>query len=225
MKRQWLVLSVVMLSLVVALPASTQTMSVLGNGNFDVDVSGWTAVAGTLDRTTTDPHSGAGAAQVTALGVDGGFGWVDSDCIDLSGDLDTWPVALDGLKYLTLDGYLKSDGSAFVALEMAFYTETNCTNQVGESKTSTETTNSNWTSISVTENITDTASSVRATFWGYTDPIADTTFYADDLQMFSSASVNAVQVQGVTARGGLWSAIAVGVVLVGVVLARRRKAV
>jgi hypothetical protein len=224
MKRRWLVLSVVVLSLVVALPASTQTKSVLANGDFEVDTAGWAAEYGVLARTTTAPHGGVGAAQVTALAAEGGVGWIRSQCIDLTPELATWPVAPDGKKYLTLNGYVKSDGAANVALEIEFYTGNDCTDSI-VTKSSVDVTNTDWTLLSATEDITDTASSVTISVWGYTAPEADTVFYADDLTAFSSASVNAVQMQELMVRGGFWGVGVAGMVLASVVLVRRRKTV
>lgn len=222
MKRRWIVLSVVLIALVAALPASTQTKSVLINGGFEDSTNGWTALAGTLSPTMTDPHGGVGAAEITALETEGGFGWITSDCIDLTTELLTWPVATDGLKYLTLNGYIKSDGKANVALEIEFFSNSDCTNSI-VTKSSIDTNSTNWTLLSATEDITDTVSSVTVSVWGLTDPITDTVFYADDLTAFSSASVNAVQMQGLTARAGLWGVGLAGTVLVGTLLLRRRR--
>ncbi|MEJ5309117.1 MAG: hypothetical protein WHX52_05055 [Anaerolineae bacterium] len=223
MKRRWLILNVVLLSLIMALPASTQTKSVLVNGGFETALNEWQIlVAGTLTRTTTAPHSGSYAAQVDTT-ADDGYGWA-YQCIDLSSHLATWPTAPDGKKYLTLDGYVKSDGEANVALEIEFYTGINCTNPISETQKSSIDTNSvNWTLLSVTDEITDTAVSVTANFWGYTLNSVATTFYADDLRVFSSASVNAVQLQGLKARAGLWSIGLASTVLVGTLLLRRRR--
>lgn len=226
MKRRWLILNVILLSLIMALPASTQTKSVLVNGGFETALNEWQILAaGTLTRTTTAPHSGSYAAQVDTT-ADDGYGWA-YQCIDLSSHLATWPIAPDGKKYLTLDGYVKSDGEANVALEIEFYTGINCTNPISETQKSSIDTNSvNWTLLSVTDEITDTAVSVTANFWGYTPNSIATTFYADDLRVFSSSDVNAVKMQGIMARGGMWGIVAVGgVALVGVVLIRRRKTV
>jgi len=226
MKRRWLILNVVLLSLVMALPASTQTKSVLQNGGFENGLSQWQILdVGTLTHTNTAPHSGSGAAQVDTTALDG-YGWA-YQCIDLSSHLATWPEAADGKKYLTLDGYVKSDGEANVALEIEFYTGVSCTNPISEtSKMSIDTNSRDWTFLSVTDEITDTAVSVTANFLGYTGNEVATTFYADDLRVFSSASVNAVKMQGIIARGGLWSIVAVGgVALAGVVLVRRRKTI
>lgn len=223
MKRRWVVLSVLLIALVAALPASTQTKSVLSNGGFEVDTAGWTAEYGTLARTTTAPHGGVGAAQVNALAAEGGFGWIRSQCIDLTPELATWPVAPDGLKYLTLNGYVKSDGVSNVALEIEYFSNNDCTNSI-VTKSSDFTPSTDWTFLSATEDITDTVASVTVSVWGFTAPEADTVFYADDLTAFSSASVNAVQIQGLTARAGLWSVGLVSTtILVGTLLVRRRR--
>lgn len=230
MKRRWFILNVVLLSLIMALPASTQTKSVLLNGDFESGLSQWQILAvGTLTHTNIAPHSGSGAAQVDTTAADG-YGWA-YQCIDLSTHLDDWPKAPDdGKKYLTLDGYLKSDGVANAALEIEFYTGVNCTNPISyTSKSSIDINSTDWTFLSVTEEITDTARSVTANFWAYTNQTVDentyveTTFYADDLRVFSSSSVNAVQLQGLTARAGLWSVGLVGTVLAGTLLLRRRR--
>ena len=223
MKQRWVLLSVVLLALVMVVPARTQTKSVLPNGDFEVDTAGWAAEYGALARTTTAPHGGVGAAEVTVLAAEGGIGWIRSQCIDLTSELGTWPVAPDGKKYLTLNGYVKSDGAANVALELEFFMGNDCTNSI-LTKSSIDTASTDWTLLSATEDITDSAFSVTVSVWGYTAPEADTVFYADDLTAFSSASVNAVQMQNVAARGGLWGIGMAGVVL-SVVLVRRRKTV
>ncbi len=234
MKRRWLVLSVVVLSLVLALPASTQipTKSVLINGGFETGLVEWSTPygGGALDRTTNAPHGGTYAAQVITPGGDtDNYGWVTSQCIDLTPHLSTWPTSpIDGLKYLTLDGYIKSDGVADVALEIEFFANADCSNSLG-TKSSSPTTSTSWTLLSVTEEITSAVVGVTASFYGFpemTTPLLSTTFYADDLRVFSSYDVNAVKMQGIMARGGMWGIVAVGgVALAGVVLVRRRKTV
>jgi len=220
MKRRWLVLSMMVLSLVIALPASTQspTKSLLFNGDFDTNVSGWVAEAGTLVRTEVDPYSGLGAAQVTIDEGDG-YAWI-YQCIDLTGELDDWPVAGDGKKYMTFNGYLKSNGEVEAALDLQFYEDAACADITGEPASSVFTSAETWEYVSATAEIPETApGSVMSAFW--TPDLG--VFYVDELAVYSSASVNAVQLQGLAVRGGLWGVGLIGVLAAGVVLARRRK--
>ena len=224
MKRSWLVLGVVLVSLVLILPigAQTPTQSVLLNGGFNSDLSGWTqSGSGTFVRTTSVFHTGPGAVALTVTApLDSNAGW---QCIDLSTVLAGWPPDTNGKKYLTFNGYLKSDGSLNVRLEMLFYPNTVCgpNGQLGTSSSAYRT-SSEWTLHTVTGEIPSSARSIMVYFVsGYSSPGG--TFYADDLAVFSS-TVNAVQSRGLTARSGSWMLLGLaGVTAVGVVLVRTRR--
>lgn len=222
MKRRWLVSSVLVLSLVLALPASTQTPthSVLVNGDFEVGIEGWeSGTFGTLTHTTSTTHNGsAGAAAVTTVNA-GGSNYFGSarQCIDLSSYLATWPES-GGENYLTYNGYLKSNGVLSVFVAISFYTDTSCSNYLN-GYTSSRSTSNDWTYHSVTTAISDIVQSVH--FYLNGDGSLGT-FYADDLAAFSS-STTAVESQGMAACNSLWAVGLVGVAAVSVVLGRRKK--
>ncbi|MBN2394307.1 MAG: hypothetical protein JXR84_26475 [Anaerolineae bacterium] len=219
MKRRWLVCSVVLLSFVLALPASTQTHSPLVNGGFEVDTSGWSEWWGTLTRTTTTVHSGSGAAQVVTDFIGAGRVY---QCIDLSPYLGTWPTD-GGTQYLTLNGYLYSDGVLPLSLRYRFSADTTCAgSEYGAGSGTSQTTAASWELHTITAAIPAGAQSVEVEFRadGF---MTSGTFYADDLEAFSS-STTAVQSQGMAARNSLWAVGMVGVAAVGVVLGRRRRA-
>ena len=108
MKRRWLVCSAMLLSLVMALPASTQTHSVLTNGDFEVDTSGWGEWWSTLTRTTTTVHSGSGAGAVATDWFTWGPGLLTSALTCLV-TWRTWPT--DG-------GHTVPDALAVICLGM-----------------------------------------------------------------------------------------------------------
>jgi len=211
---------VLLLSLALALPASTQTPthSVLQNGGFEVDTSGWGAWNGTLTRTTTPVNSGSGAAQVTLDGIGVGNA---TQCIDLSPYLATWPP--DGsTKYLTFSGYLHSDGMTEVNLSYDFWGNTDCTGTDYGFDVTSHITAASWQLHTITAAIPAGAQSVRVFFVGL-NSMGSGTFYADDLAVYSS-TVTAVQTRGMAARSGLWAAGLVGVAAVGIGLGRRKNA-
>jgi hypothetical protein len=234
MKWRWLMCSVVLLSLVLALPASTQapTYSLLTNGDFeDEDMSAWVWTDGTLVRTTTTVHSGNGAGALTMApiwegGTITGYQGHYGQCVDISGMTD-WP-APGGTRYLTVNGYLMSDGLAQLRIYTVFYPNDDCTGTWLDSYRTSRVTSSDWTFVTVRNpavggdiRIPTGTNSVRIYFVGQS--VSPGTFYVDDLAAFSS-TVNAVRSRGMTARNGLWAAGLVGVAAVGVVLTRRRRA-
>jgi len=222
MKRRWLVCSVVLLSLVLALPASTQTptYSVLQNGDFELDIDGWMVHAGSLQHTSDTTHGGsAGAALVWPWD----WGASAEQCVDISEELATWPED-GGLKYITYNGYLLSaDGISPMWLFTTFYGNTSCGSgdQIGF-YVSSGTTSNNWTFQTQTLAIPEGTQSIGFGFW---NGLVEGTgvIYADDLTAFSSTTT-AVQSRGIAARNSLWAVGLVGVAAVVVVLERRKKA-
>lgn len=221
MRRRGFVVSIcAILVLVLALPASTQTKSVVYNGGMESNISGWVAMYGTVAHTTTTTHNGsAGAAQATATSYAGGLSSV-YQCMDISSELPTWPES-GGVKYLTANGYVKSDGVLGVNLQAMFYSGTGCdTNDPTGLTASAVSSSVDWTLLSLTSAIPITANSVL--FFSGASGVPNATYYMDDMAAFSSTATM-VQSRGLAARGGLWGVGLLGVMMAGLVLARRRK--
>jgi hypothetical protein len=145
-----------------------------------------------------------------------------TQCIDLSPYLATWPTD-GGTQYLTFNGYLHSDGVVEVYLSYSLSGNTDCTGTVYGSGSTSRTTAASWQLHTITAAIPAGAQSVRVYFTGSSWQGGGGPIYADDLAVFSSTST-AVQSQGMAARNSLWAVGLVGVVAVGVVLGRRKKA-
>lgn len=209
MKRRWLVCSVVLLSLVLALPASALTNKLL-NGDFEAPLgSEWYPRFGsTISRVTSPTHSGSGALQVIASP-----GSQACQCVSLDG----WP-APDGTRRFAADGYLQSDGGTTVYMTVQSLSGSNCDGE--QTGMASQITNAaSWTQVVIPYRpfTVDTQSALICV-----GANGFVTFYADDLQFYPTGP-NAVKLHMLAARHELWIAGLLGVAAVGVVLGRRRR--
>ena len=109
-------------------------------------------------------------------------------CIDLSGALDDWPD-VDGQKYFTLEAYLKTDENVYSAsINGLFFEDTRCANPpsgVDGLFPPSVRENQDWTRVSKTAAIPDSARSIDVFFYVMglnTSGMA----YIDDVQAYPS---------------------------------------
>jgi hypothetical protein len=161
---------------------------VVQNGSFDSDTGHWDRPYGTLRRTTSEYNTEPGAAQLITsdssdhLDYRGTFG----QCINLRSTLGDWPESGDQ-KQMTLEAYLKTDASiADVSLNGIFLESTRCDKaQVGYINPPSVAGNQDWTRVSATAAIPDTANSMHVFVWA-TGVNDSATVYVDDIRAYSS---------------------------------------
>lgn len=165
-------------------PACAQGEGIVQNGGFDSDTSDWEKPYGRLVHTTSEYNSAPGAAElVTSHASDslehlGTFG----QCIDLGAQLDGWPKA-DGRKHALVEAYLKTDANIVSAsLNAVFLSGSRCTGEhVGQLYPGSVVGDQDWTRVSETIALPDTAKSLHVFVWA--TGIDDSgTVYVDDIQ-------------------------------------------
>lgn len=183
--RYWIIGSLLLLSLATALPVRAQTKQVVINGSFDTDVSSWRAGNGILEHTSGIYQTGPGGAEIGILDAPG-HGTIDQ-CVDLSGDLPTWPES-GGKKYATFSMYVKTDlNSGPVTPNVTFHSNTECTSEsIGEITIPSVGQNQNWTNTSGTVEIPGTAQSLLIVVDGEVTGGDPTVYWADEIEVFSS---------------------------------------
>ncbi|MGD8969522.1 MAG: choice-of-anchor Q domain-containing protein, partial [Anaerolineae bacterium] len=165
-------------------PACAQGGGIVQNGGFDSDVSDWEKPYGRLLHTTSEYNSAPGAAQlVTSHSSDsleqlGTFG----QCIDLGAQLEGWPE-VDGREQALVEVYLKTDANIVSAsLNVIFLSGGRCTGEhVGQLYPGPVAGGQDWTRVSGTMAVPDTAKSLHVFVWA-TGVDDSGTVYVDDIQ-------------------------------------------
>ena len=170
-------------------PAPTPVAQVVKNGGFDSDTGHWDLPYGTLRRSTSEYNTGPGAAQLITSDSDGlgDYRGTFGQCIDLRGELGDWPE-LDGQKHLTLEVHLKTDASiASVTLHGIFLEDARCRiTHVGQLPLQEVSGNQDWTKVSASAVIPDTAKSLHVFVWA-TGLNNSAAVYVDDVWVYPSS--------------------------------------
>ena len=162
----------------------TQTGQIVQDGNFTLGTGGWEKPYGRLVHTTSEYVTGPGAAKLITSDSSGSLDYRGTfgQCIDLSDKLDDWPE-VDGQKYMTLEAYLKTGVNiASATLNGIFLESTRCSQeQVGYIYPPSVSENQDWTRVSDTVAIPDTAKSLHVFVWA-TGRNDSATMYVDDIR-------------------------------------------
>ena len=170
-------------------PAPTPVSQVVRNGSFDSDTGHWDLPYGTLRRTTSEYRTGPGAAQLITSDSDslGDYRGTFGQCIGLGGELGDWPE-VDGQKYLTLEAHLKTEASiTSVTLHGIFLEDARCRiTHVGQLPLQEVAGNQDWTRVSASLAIPDTAKSLHVFVWA-TGLNNSAAVYVDDIWAYPSS--------------------------------------
>jgi len=170
-------------------PAPTPIAQVVKNGGFESDTGHWDRPYGTLRRSTSEYNTGPGAAQLITSDPDGlgDYRGTFGQCIDLRGELGDWPE-LDGQKHLTLEAHLKTDASiTSVTLHGIFLEDARCRiTHVGQLPLQEVSGNQDWTKVSASALIPDTANSLHVFVWA-TGLNNSAAVYVDDIWAYPSS--------------------------------------
>lgn len=158
------------------------------NSGFDEGVLHWDQPYGVLKHTTSDFHTGPGAARLITNSETGFLDYRGNagQCIDLSSFLTEWPD-FGGQLYMTLVAYLRTDEEITnVSLNGIFLDDPHCgTGQVGFFVIPSLAGDRPWTQVAGTSSIPTEARSLHV-FINANGATAAATVFIDDLRAYSA---------------------------------------
>lgn len=158
------------------------------NGGFDDGLQHWEQPYGVLKHTTSEYHTGPGAARLITNSSTGFLDYQGNvgQCIELPNFLLERPE-VEGQLFMTLEAYLRTDAEiTSVSLNGIFLTETQCrTGQVGFFELPTLVGTQPWTRVAGTTLIPAEAVSFHVFINAYGNS-ASASVFIDDLRAYSA---------------------------------------
>jgi hypothetical protein len=168
-------------------PPPVSGPQVVQNGSFDAGTAGWEHPYGALRHTTYEYYTEPGAARLVTTDASGLGEYRASmgQCIDLSGQLEDWPMSDEG-RQLSLEAFINTDAEiSEVTLNGIFSNDLHCgVGHVGSLIAPAVSVASDWTRVAIAGLIPDTAKSLHVFVWVISTS-ESATAYVDDVRAYS----------------------------------------